>query len=270
MPSVGITAYGGEGDDTIIGSQTGDHLAGGSGDDLIVGQRGIDHIYGDSGVTVDVLTRTLYVPTVNTSVSAQADEMIAGEDVLHGEGAGSLVGGPDDGDDVIFGDHGVVTQQVPAGRTDLLGPPLFVRLQTTRLVLVVETAEPQNGADDVITGDTGEDRIGGGNGDDRIEGNDGLDTIFGDHGRIEHDTPDGIIRLVTTTDPLVPAGDDVISGDAERDVILGGNGRDVITGDGERDVILGDHGLLIDRTDPSTATANGTWDVITTTRPEPG
>ena len=190
--------------------------------------------------------------------------------MLHGEGAGSLAGGPDDGDDVIFGDHGVVTQFVPAGRPNLVGPPLFVRLQTTRLVLVVETAEPQNGNADVITGDTGEDRIGGGNGDDLIEGNDGLDTIFGDHGRIEHDTPDGIIRLVTTTDPLVPAGDDVISGDAERDVILGGNGRDVITGDAERDVILGDHGLLIDRTNPSNATANGTWDVITTTDPNQG
>ena len=33
LPSVGITAYGGAGDDTIVGSQTGDYLAGGSGDD---------------------------------------------------------------------------------------------------------------------------------------------------------------------------------------------------------------------------------------------
>ena len=122
-----------------------------------------------------MITRTLFVPTVNTSVAAKADELFAGEDELHGEGAGSLAGGPDDGDDIIFGDHGVVTQAVPAGRTNLVGPPLFVRLQTTRLVLVVETAEPENGADDVITGDTGEDRIGGGNGDDDIAGNDGLD-----------------------------------------------------------------------------------------------
>src|SRR5690606_23966749 len=122
----------------------------------------------------------------------------------------------------------MVTQDVPAGRFDLLGPALFVRLQTTLRVLVVETAEPNRGGDDVISGDTGEDRIGGGNGNDLIEGNDGLDIIFGDHGRIEHDTPDGIVRLITTTDPQVPAGDDVISGNADRDVILGGNGRDVI------------------------------------------
>ena len=43
LPSVGITAYGGAGDDLIIGSQTGDHLAGGSGDDTILGLRGNDH-----------------------------------------------------------------------------------------------------------------------------------------------------------------------------------------------------------------------------------
>ena len=53
LPTVGITAYGGAGNDTIIGSQTGDYLAGGSGDDTILGLRGIDQIYGDSGVNVE-------------------------------------------------------------------------------------------------------------------------------------------------------------------------------------------------------------------------
>ena len=57
LPTVGFTAYGGAGDDLIIGSQAGDHLAGGSGDDTILGLRGVDHIYGDSGVNVDILTR---------------------------------------------------------------------------------------------------------------------------------------------------------------------------------------------------------------------
>src|SRR4030042_1773478 len=57
LPSVGLTIYGGAGDDMIIGSQAGDHQAGGSGDDIIYGQRGGDHIYGDSGVNVNILTR---------------------------------------------------------------------------------------------------------------------------------------------------------------------------------------------------------------------
>ncbi len=53
LPTVGFTAYGGEGNDLIIGSQAGDHLAGGSGDDTILGLRGVDHIYGDSGFNVE-------------------------------------------------------------------------------------------------------------------------------------------------------------------------------------------------------------------------
>ena len=57
LPTVGFTAYGGAGNDLIIGSQAGDHLAGGSGDDTILGLRGVDHIYGDSGFNVDILTR---------------------------------------------------------------------------------------------------------------------------------------------------------------------------------------------------------------------
>ncbi len=68
LPSIGVTIYGGPGQDTIIGSQTGDILAGGSGNDLILGQRGRDLIYGDSGINVDVITRVLTVATVNQSV----------------------------------------------------------------------------------------------------------------------------------------------------------------------------------------------------------
>ena len=55
--TVGIIAYGGAGNDTIVGSQAGDFLAGGSGDDTIAGAAAIDLIYGDSGVNVDVRTR---------------------------------------------------------------------------------------------------------------------------------------------------------------------------------------------------------------------
>jgi len=54
------------GNDTIIGSQTGDQLAGGSGDDTIMGQRGTDIIYGDSGFNVDLITRVLSVNVTGT------------------------------------------------------------------------------------------------------------------------------------------------------------------------------------------------------------
>ena len=60
------------GNDLIIGSQAGDHLAGGSGDDTILGLRGVDHIYGDSGVNVDILTRGLTIAVVDATPAADA------------------------------------------------------------------------------------------------------------------------------------------------------------------------------------------------------
>jgi hypothetical protein len=77
--SQGVTIYGGSGNDTIYGSQAGDHLAGGSGNDKIYGGDGADHIYGDSGFNLDyavtknpdtdaaIVTRLLRVPTANSS-----------------------------------------------------------------------------------------------------------------------------------------------------------------------------------------------------------
>ena len=133
LPSVGFTAYGGPADDLIIGSQAGDHLAGGSGNDEIRGLRGVDHIYGDSGVNVDILTRGLSIETTNHSPaptitlvgfinngttieptpSPVMDNMDAGRDLIYGEGPGTILGGPQTAyDDIIFGDHGAVIQQV--------------------------------------------------------------------------------------------------------------------------------------------------------------
>src|SRR5438093_7273979 len=66
---IGLTVYGGPGNDLIIGSETGDQLAGGSGDDTIMGQRGQDHIYGDSGFNLDLITRLLTVAVVGNGPS---------------------------------------------------------------------------------------------------------------------------------------------------------------------------------------------------------
>ena len=87
LPTIGITAYGGPGNDTIIGSQTGDLLAGGSGNDTISGGRGQNQIYGDSGINVDPITRQLTIPTVNMSSYADRDLMLAGQDRLYADRA---------------------------------------------------------------------------------------------------------------------------------------------------------------------------------------
>ena len=189
LPTVGITAYGGAGNDTIYGSQAGDFLAGGSGDDTIVGGRGADQIYGDSGVNVDLILRELSIPTANASTARNADALAAGRDVLFGDGAGSASGPGADFADVIFGDHGSVEQDVLSATVS----PGYVRptakperIQTTLRIDALQTREPQNGADDTIVGGLGDDRIAGGNGADTITADEGADIVFGDHGSIEY------------------------------------------------------------------------------------
>ncbi|MEM8693754.1 MAG: hypothetical protein AAGG57_17985 [Pseudomonadota bacterium] len=209
LPSVGITAYGGGGNDLIIGSQAGDHLAGGSGDDLIFGQRGTDHIYGDSGVNVNIFTRALDIatddrsplPTVDPSIPSDGttlepnpspvrDSLIAGDDVIFGDGANSTDGGataPEESfRDIIFGDHGVVLMNVEDPN---LPPVPLQRIQTTDLALVTEAigVGSDNGGNDQIFGGEGRDIIMGGAGDDLIETGqlqNVRDIVFGDNGRV--------------------------------------------------------------------------------------
>ena len=201
LPSVGFTAYGGAGNDLIIGSQAGDHLAGGSGDDTILGQRGVDHIYGDSGVNVDILTRALDIPTIDTNPAPTidpnlgssdqtfapvripfpiSDNLIAGQDFLEGDGrVDGIDAGTPDVQNVIFADHGEIVQLVQ----DPNEPPVLLqKIQTTALdtILEINALEPQNGADDTIFGTTIADILIGGPGDDMIDGREGDDLIFGD------------------------------------------------------------------------------------------
>ena len=283
LPAIGVTIYGGAGQDTIIGSQAGDILAGGSGDDLILGQRGRDLIYGDSGVNVDVITRVLTVATANASSLQTADSLFAGHDVLIGEGFGSAPStdpGQADNADVIFGDHGRVVQDVQDVRTWRLDESTgtFVpddgvrlqRLQTTLALMHLAVVQPQNGVSDTIEGDLGNDLLFGGGGSDTIWGNAGNDLVFGDHGQVDCTqvwTDPGTTgcriepaalpfdvalndHLFTWTSiytgPTANWGNDLVTGDAGNDVLVGGAGSDRMTGGaGADDLIGGNTGLPV-------------------------
>ncbi|MFZ1880264.1 MAG: Calx-beta domain-containing protein [Gaiellaceae bacterium] len=216
---IGLTIYGGAGNDTIIGSQTGDQLAGGSGDDTILGQRGQDHIYGDSGFNVDLITRLLTVAVVGNGPAGypaaqfkNKDLLAAGNDLLFGEGPGSAtyattntVGNDDD---IIFGDLGVVTQDVSGARdvtkpvpatpqkisTTSLGeqrsvlndksgntPPAAQATLVSIGVLNVDSKALSNGGNDWIYGNTDRDLLVGGAGSDAIDGGIENDMLFGDN-----------------------------------------------------------------------------------------
>ena len=108
---------GGPGNDSIWASQAGDHIAGGIGDDQIHGGVGNDQIYGDSAFNVSthsycgfatvVLQRIL---TVVTTADA------AGGDTIDDSG----------GDNIIFGDHGIVTLANEISGFSALGVPTTV------------------------------------------------------------------------------------------------------------------------------------------------
>jgi Ca2+-binding RTX toxin-like protein len=283
LPTIGVTLYGGPGDDTITGSQAGDILAGGSGNDLVHGQGGNDLVYGDSGVNVDVITRVLTVPTTTTTSVCNTldgvavhcpneDGLVAGHDVIQGEG----------GDDVVFGDHGKVVQDVQDVRVWLQDPsgaftltdPRLQRIQTTGVLQHLQTVEQANGLGDTITGDDGNDLLLGGGGGDTIYGYAGNDLAFGDFGSVDctqllGDVPavgyNPLCRIDPTRLPLdVPLndhtftwtsldtqaganwGNDLVGGGDGLDILVGGAGSDRITGgNGDDDIIGGNTGLAL-------------------------
>jgi len=277
LPSVGFTAYGGRGNDTIIGSQTGDHLAGGSGDDLIIGNRGVDHIYGDSGINVNVFTRALTISTIDASPLPTAqpgtdtkgttiqpvksplrDDMDAGRDLIYGDSTSSSEGVFGDFFDIIFGDHGAIEM---LAEDPNLPPVLLQRIQTTSLSVALEinSAEVQNGNDDIIFGGLDSDIIIGGAANDMLDGDeqdDDDDARLGDDDRIFGDNvyltrmggPDsdlfddidslrfqtllgGLLYSRSDQDPLF-AGAPVPTGEASGELLVDGIPRDYRDPDG--------------------------------------
>src|SRR5260221_5482138 len=185
--ALGVVVYGGAGNDTIFGSQLGDVLAGGSGNDTIQGKAGDDRIYGDSGVNVHIISRVLSVapthapPPLNDHPKSNRDGLVAGKDTIQGNA----------GDDIIFGDHGVVLQQIAD----------IQKILIVRKVSDIRTDQPANGDDDDIQGNAGRDRIFGGNGSDTISGGTESDVIFRDQGHMSYLGPDyfGTIDADLTT-----------------------------------------------------------------------
>ena len=256
--ALGVVIYGGGGNDTISGSQIGDVLAGGSGNDTIFGNAGDDRIYGDSGVNVDIISRVLSVPTTdaarpaNDNPKSNRDSLVAGQDTIYGN----------TGDDIIFGDHGVVLQPIPDAQKILI----------VRRVSDLRTDQPTNGAADTIFAGTGNDIVLGGGAGDVISGEDGNDLVFGDFGEVAAMPVAGVVGTIDATllplnmnlDPsrvsrpdlrpvhpitffsidtlnVFGGGDDLIRGNDGDDILIGGQGADRILGGAGDDDIIGGH-----------------------------
>jgi hypothetical protein len=173
LPSIGFIAYGGAGNDTIIGSQAGDMLAGGSGNNVIEGGRGQKQIYGAAGFNVNVITRVLTVATAaGSSNEPDLDPINPGNNLIYADAPGSSRNDTfRDFNSVIFGALGDITQEVSGARdaTKPL-PALPQRIQTTLQDRQVVSLARQNHGDNYIYGNGGESVIIGGGGNNTIDG----------------------------------------------------------------------------------------------------
>jgi len=183
--SANDTVYGGDGNDTIVGSSSHvdaaghytetDYLMGGLGADTITGGDGNDHIYGN------VMVGAAGLPDLGDSINAGlGNDYVngnAGEDTINGgNGNDFLYGGADN--DSIDGGNGNDYLQGNKGEDNLIGNA------GNDLLHGGADNDTLSGGDgnDQLFGDKGNDSLVGGLGADTLHGGTGYDTLFGDAG----------------------------------------------------------------------------------------
>jgi Ca2+-binding RTX toxin-like protein len=153
LSPIPVEIIGGEGDETIGGSDLGDFLDGAGGADWILGRGGDDILYGGNG---------------NDSLHGQN-----GNDTLYGgDGDDSLAG--DDGDDRLFGDAG------DDGLDGLAGDDYMDGGAGDDVLHGWEGRNDLRGGDgnDFLRGGDDDDLLSGGAGDDFVQGDLGHDTAW--------------------------------------------------------------------------------------------
>ncbi|MEH6737785.1 MAG: hypothetical protein V7695_04455, partial [Sulfitobacter sp.] len=267
---------GGSGNDTIFGGDGVDHIYGDSGfivelatrtltvvdsiiatpsldsadtrtpgEDSIDGGGGNDIIIGDHGV-IEQVAGTLRMATTGMVSQIRTSQFAAGQsDIIEG-GTGNdivLAGlGSDQitdsaGDNVLFGDHGIVDYVSADGDISDID---VIRSTATNL-----------GGNDTITTADGTNVVLGGWGSDVLNAQTGTNIIFGDAGEIVAAITAApqiaglamTLSAVRTIDPTMGASDTIITGDGAS-VILAGVGGDTVTTGNGTNVVVGDSGAL--------------------------
>ncbi|NQV45079.1 MAG: hypothetical protein HQ501_09265, partial [Rhodospirillales bacterium] len=246
--------YTGDGPDVVLGGVDDDIIRTGIGDDIVLGDNGRAEFSGSTGFLG-------FIETTAPAIGGN-DDIVTGNglDIVLG-GVGNdliLAGGTDQARDIVLGDNGQATFD-----------------DSTGILLEVETTNPLDAGDDVITTGGGSDVILGGSGTDIILGatagdaasvtavlaliaNNQIDLIdpgaadrdiiLGDNGRavfVADGINQGTLTLIHTTAPGTGGSDTIIAGNGP-DVVMGGDGGDFIFASGtdiSRDIVLGDNGL---------------------------
>lgn len=258
-------AYGGTGDDLIIGNDVANRLQGGAGDDTLLGAGGDDILVGEAGAD-------------NLDGEAGNDRLYGGDgdDTLAGGTGNDLLLGNDDsdtlygdnGDDHLYGGKGDDTIYGGDDNDRLFGETgvdiLYGEAGNDRLYAAHgnDTLYGDDGDDliygqqdnDTLHGGAGNDRLYGGSGDNTLNGDAGNDLLVGDSGIDILNGGDGVDRLFgragddvlhgnNHNDLLIAQdGDDVLYGDDGLDRLYGGNDNDTLYGGADNDLLLGQNG----------------------------
>jgi Ca2+-binding RTX toxin-like protein len=206
--SVRSTAYGGTGNDTLIGGSSVDYLYGQDDRDTISGRAGNDHLYGGNHAD------TIHGDLGNDHLFGES-----GADYLYGGGGQDRIRGGDHDDwiwgdlyanpfygqaDVLIGDGGIDRIYGGGGNDEISGDH-YAPGATDYLF--------GEAGDDLLYGGDGDDFLYGGDGNDRIEGGRGTDHLYGDN-----------------YGDYFAGGDDWLMGGDGKDYLYGGGGNDFLQG----------------------------------------
>lgn len=242
----------------------------------VTGNPGNDRITVEGTVTAGHLE--IYGDAGDDRIDASRATRGAELALVGGEGKDTLIGG--DGDDLIFGDVGVITRKKDGtlvqagsggadsgdddvvtagnGRNVVIGGPgndTIITGINDDIVFgdqgwivygnpfpssLVSAGSSSGGADAIDAGD-GDNTVFGGGGDDALTAGNGGDILLGDHGRITLVL--GVPTRITTDG--TGGGNDALAGNDGNDVLLGGPGIDALTGGAGFDTLLGDGGTVL-------------------------
>ncbi|MEW6155801.1 MAG: hypothetical protein AB1813_00100 [Verrucomicrobiota bacterium] len=275
-PSDGMsdTLNGNEDDDILFGGTTGDTISSHTGNDIVIGDQGvIDYTNGNltqittnDGVDTEFGDDVIDAGNGNNFVFAGLGsdrvDSFEGRDVITGDQA-TLVqlesgvwisldshdftrGGNDiirsgAGDDLIIAGHGLDDVAAEADNDMVFGDNgQVVRTNAGALDLAISVA-PDQGANDLVTGNEGDDLIIAGAATDTIYGNAGDDTIIGDNGRVDYNS--SVLVQINTINPSIGAVD-TLNGNEDDDIIFGGTAGDTISSHTGNDIVIGDQGII--------------------------
>ena len=237
----GVNIEGNEGDDSLYGSAHNDDISGNDGHDLIIaglgqdqidGGVGNDIIFGDLGELFQVDGVTAWDTRVARDLLARVESLTGGSNdtIEGGSGNDTIIAGAGDdkvtdlgGNDLVFGDHALVTY-------------------IAGIAAVIASRHTNEGGNDEIRLSDGNNIAIGGNGNDKIFTADGNDIVLGDNGQVTYSGVE--LVKVESTEPAIGGGDEISLGAGTNTAIAGAGGDTIRSAAEGTNRVISDNGEM--------------------------